>query len=74
MRPNSAGTPRRDGCGTCAPRDLSVSSDAPSMSGVWKMPGATVMTRICEDARSRAMGSVMPTMPPLEAEYAAWPT
>ena len=25
-------------------------------------------------ARSRAMGNGMPTMPPLEAEYAAWPT
>lgn len=25
-------------------------------------------------ARSRAMGRVIPTMPPLEAEYAAWPT
>lgn len=25
-------------------------------------------------ARSRAMGSVIPTMPPLEAEYAACPT
>ncbi|TNN32159.1 hypothetical protein EYF80_057684 [Liparis tanakae] len=33
-----------------------------------------VMTRMPMGARSRAMGRVIPTMPPLEAEYAAWPT
>ncbi len=33
-----------------------------------------VMTLMPIGARSRAMGRVIPTMPPLEAEYAAWPT
>ncbi|EPQ09510.1 Nascent polypeptide-associated complex subunit alpha [Myotis brandtii] len=33
-----------------------------------------VITRMPMGAKSRAMGSVMPTMPPLEAEYAACPT
>ena len=42
-------------------------------SGVWNNPGAMVTTRMASDARSRAIGSVMPTMPPLDAEYAAWP-
>lgn len=33
-----------------------------------------VTTLMPMGARSRAMGRVIPTMPPLEAEYAAWPT
>lgn len=33
-----------------------------------------VMTLMPMGARSRAMGRVIPTMPPFEAEYAAWPT
>src|SRR5580692_5241420 len=37
-------------------------------------PGATVLTRMPTAARSRATGRVSPTMPPLDAEYAAWPT
>lgn len=37
-------------------------------------PGAIVMTLMPMGARSRAIGRVIPTMPPLEAEYAAWPT
>jgi hypothetical protein len=41
--------------------------------GVPKMPGAIVMLRMPLRARSRAIGRVMPTTPPLEAEYAAWP-
>ena len=36
--------------------------------GVSKMPGAIVHTRMPSSARSRAIGSVMPTMPPFEAE------
>ena len=32
-----------------------------------------VSTRMFALARSRAIGSVMPTTPPFEAEYAAWP-
>ena len=38
------------------------------------LPGAMVTTRTPMGARSLAMGRVIPTMPPLEAEYAAWPT
>lgn len=37
-------------------------------------PGAIVMTLMPMGAKSRAIGRVIPTMPPLEAEYAAWPT
>ena len=37
------------------------------------VPGAIVTTRTPIAARSRAAGSVMPTMPPFAAEYAAWP-
>ncbi len=45
----------------------------PSSSGVFMRPGATVFTRIPFFASSRAMGSVIPTMAALDAEYAAWP-
>lgn len=37
------------------------------------LPGAMVTTRIPCLARSLAMGSVMPTTPALDAEYAACP-
>ena len=45
----------------------------PSTIGVWKTPGATVITRTPMRANSRAIGRVMPITPPFEAEYAAWP-
>ena len=45
----------------------------PSTIGVQKMPGAMVITRMPKRASSRAIGRVMPTTPPFEAEYAAWP-
>jgi hypothetical protein len=45
----------------------------PNIMGVPKMPGAIVMLRMPLRARSRAIGSVMPTTPPLDALYAAWP-
>ena len=41
--------------------------------GVSMIPGAMEHTRIREPARSRAATSVMPTTPPLDAEYAIWP-
>src|SRR4249919_1145694 len=44
-----------------------------STIGVQKMPGAMVITRTPMRPNSRAIGSVMPTTPPFEAEYAAWP-
>jgi hypothetical protein len=40
----------------------------PSTIGVQKMPGAMVMTRMPKRASSRAIGSVMPTTPPFDAE------
>src|SRR6185312_15922403 len=45
----------------------------PNSMGVPNRPGAIVMLRMPLRARSRAMGSVMPTTPPLDALYAAWP-
>ncbi len=45
----------------------------PRSIGVSKIPGAMVHTRIASRERSRAIGRVIPTTPPLEAEYAAWP-
>ena len=57
---------------------ISVVTDAPSASftgcgaaassGVLKMPGRIVLTRIASFERSRAIGRVMPTTPPFEAE------
>ena len=44
-----------------------------SNSGVFIRPGATVLMRMPDLASSRAIGSVMPTMAALDAEYAAWP-
>jgi hypothetical protein len=41
--------------------------------GVSNSPGAIATTLIPTTERSRAAGSVMPTMAPLEAEYASWP-
>ena len=38
------------------------------ISGVEKMPGRMVFTRMPSPARSRAMGRVMPTTPPFDAE------
>jgi hypothetical protein len=64
----SAGSPSREGCGTWAPSEATASAGRPWNSGVWKIPGAMVVTRILCCARSRAIGRVMPTMPPLDAE------
>jgi hypothetical protein len=64
----SRGSPSRAGWGTCAASDPIASSDRLANSGVSNRPGAIVMTRILSRARSRAIGSVMPTMPPLDAE------
>jgi len=69
----SSGCPNREGKGTCAPSEARISSDIPRSIGVSKMPGAIVMTRMPNFASSRAMGSVMPFTPALEAAYAAWP-
>jgi len=49
-------------------RVLHLLGPAEHSIGVPKMPGAMVMLRMPLRARSRAIGSVMPTMPPLLAE------
>src|SRR6476619_2827980 len=72
--PYSSGSPRRAGWGTCLPSEACASSGSEPSSGVLNRPGAMVTTRIRSRDRSRAIGRVMPTTPPLEAEYAAWPT
>jgi hypothetical protein len=50
------------------PSDARAASGKPATIGVSKMPGAIVQTRMPSSARSRAIGSVMPTTPPLDAE------
>ena len=64
----SAGRPRREGNGTCLPRESCASFGRPASIGVSKMPGAMEQTRMPLRERSRAMGSVMPTIAPFDAE------
>jgi len=56
-----------------AASDSRTCGGMPSTIGVQNTPGATVITRMPKRASSRAIGRVMPTTPPLDAEYAAWP-
>ena len=56
-----------------AANDFCTSSGMPSTIGVQNTPGATVITRMPKRASSRAIGRVMPTTPPFDAEYAACP-
>src|SRR6266542_2741787 len=60
----SAGSPSRGGNGICAPSDFLMSSGRPASSGVSNKPGAMVTTRMPRRERSRAIGSVIPTIPP----------
>ena len=69
----SAGAPNRLGNGTEADSAAFTLSGAPCSSGVLKMPGRMVLTRMPSPIRSRAIGRVMPTTPPFDALYAAWP-
>src|SRR6185503_18182277 len=64
----SAGRPRREGNGTCLPSESCASFGNPISIGVSKMPGAMVHTRMPLRERSRAIGSVIPTTPPFDAE------
>src|SRR5215472_15157085 len=64
----SLGWPSRLGNGTCWPRDCRAASGSAPKSGVSKIPGAMVTTRMPSRARSRANGKVIPTIPPFEAE------
>ncbi|CKU27100.1 Uncharacterised protein [Mycobacterium tuberculosis] len=66
--PYSSGLPSREGCGTCWPSEALASAGNEASSGVSNRPGAMVTTRISLLARSRAIGRVMPTTPPLDAE------
>jgi hypothetical protein len=50
-----------------AASEACTGSGSVRMSGVENSPGAMVQTRMPCCARSRAIGSVMPTTPPLEA-------
>src|SRR3954452_19708177 len=68
--PNSSGWPRRDGCGIAAPSAVRASSGSAARSGVSNVPGAIVTTRMPTRARSRAAGSVKPTIPAFDAAYA----
>ncbi len=68
------GRARRCGKGTPAASPARNSSDTVASIGVSTMPGAIVMTRMPYWARSRAAGSVRPTIAPLDDAYAAWPT
>src|SRR5882757_7468295 len=64
----SSGAPSRCGNGMADARlSCAACGNAPS-NGVRNRPGAIVSTRIPNCASSRAIGSVMPTMPPFEAE------
>ncbi len=55
------------------PNDVLASSGNESNIGVWNRPGAIDTTRIPLMASSLAIGRVIPTIPPLEALYAACP-
>ncbi|MCY1547007.1 hypothetical protein D9M68_830380 [compost metagenome] len=63
----SRGWPRRDGNGIELFRAAFASSGKALKIGVSNSPGAMVQTRMPLRARSRAMGSVIATTPPLDA-------
>src|SRR5690606_20688041 len=64
---NSAGSPQRRGCTRSRSSSVRAGAGSVAAAGVVKKPGATVTTRMREPASSRASGSVMETMPPLDA-------
>src|SRR6185437_5208857 len=65
---NSSGLPSRCGKGMAAAGESCASCGRAPSSGVRNRPGAMVSTRMPNCASSRAIGRVMPTMPPFEAE------
>ena len=65
---NSSGTPIRLGNGTIDVSPSFIVSGTNPKIGVSKLPGAIVITRMPSTPRSRAIGSVMPTTPPFDAE------
>src|ERR1035437_9624004 len=64
----SDGLPSRCGNGICAASALRFAWGKPASIGVSKVPGAIVQTRMPSDARSRAIGNVIETTPPFDAE------
>ena len=67
MAAYSGGLPRRLGNWVISISGIFTLSGAAFISGVLKMPGAMVLQRMPSGARSRAMGRVIPTTPPLVA-------
>src|SRR5919202_156231 len=63
----SSGRPSRGGNGTCCPSEMRAGSGSAARSGVSKMPGAMLMTRMPWRANSRASGRVRPAMPAFDA-------
>jgi len=59
--------PSRCGKGIVSASEARASSGSAASSGVSNSPGAIVTTRTPDRDRSRAAGSVMPTMPPFDA-------
>ena len=67
--PSGTGEQGNRGTGEIRPPVFDVTPDrAPASNGVSKMPGRIVLTRIFSLPRSRAIGRVMPTTPPFDAE------
>ena len=66
--PNSLASPSRFGKGTSAASLSKTGCGTPLISGVSKMPGKIVFTRIPSDERSRASVNVMPANAALDAE------
>ena len=67
------GLAERAGNGTEAPSKSCAACGRPNSIGVMKMPGAIAFTLTPIWASSRAIGRVIATTPPFEAEYAACP-
>ncbi len=65
---NSSGFPKRFGPATDANKPSLTFGETACIKGVSMMPGAIVITRIPTLDKSRAIGKVMPTTAPLDAE------
>ena len=65
---NSSGWPSRCGNGIAAASESCTSCGQASQQRVKNSPGAMVTTRMPNCASSRAIGRVMATIPPFEAE------
>lgn len=61
------GSPSLEGNGTFLVNSFWTAGGRPANIGVLNKPGAIVITRIPNCAKSRAIGKVIPTTPPLLA-------